>query len=902
MIALFAFLSALALSYAGTRLLLARPPRNGFVDVPNARSSHDRPKPRYGGIAIVSAFILVFAGLCIARPEFRTLLPVLGGVAVLFGIGLMDDWRGVGVGARFIAQGAAAAMAIASGLVIDQIGLPVAGTVQLGVLAVPVTALVIVASINFYNFIDGIDGLAAGSAFIAAAFLAIVGFMVGQPVLAVVFLAVAGAAIGFLQFNFPPSRLFMGDSGSTFFGYVFACLAIAGNRARPEIPLFVPLLLLSSLYLDAALTIVNRLMKNEKVLQPHRTHYYQRLLQIGLNHKQVTLLEYLVTILLGASALLYVRAGQWFAPFLAVTWVLAFTLSILKIRGLERGDRLIWERRTLFVVATDLMAIALAFMGAYFVRMNFQFTEVEGRAVLRVLPIVVIVRSACFFKFGLYRSMWRYTTTNDVVRVIKAVTVGSGIILAAVVLLYRFVAFPRSLFVLEYFLLISFILGVRFSTRLFHEIGRESQGGEVRRYAVIGSGDAAERAAREINARGPGHGVVCFVDDDAATIGLSIHGVPVEGPGDRLADIAGRHRLDVLVYALEGAGEAAAARWVDRARGARLPIDAVSGGLDSALPDAIAMDRVALALGRRTNVSARALGGLHGRKVLVTHGGGPFAGALVAGLRHAGALPLLQVDTGHPGVGDVAFCAGALHENAAQFVRGFMPDVVIHVLDIEPSGAINDEDSGWNRVVRDSEALARAVWSARPGCRIVVASLWNATRPGDRAAAVAAVMETMVLARAGTESLAVLRLPRVLTSPVLAATRESAGAFDLLESEAVRQLLELAAGGFRGIYVPAAAREFPLALARAALRGSDIIPASAATPGRLALFASEHIDECGVDGVRRVLGPLFPATYPFRRWGEEGPVESSPAARAEWLRAVGEQLDQPSARGERVLD
>jgi UDP-GlcNAc:undecaprenyl-phosphate GlcNAc-1-phosphate transferase len=903
MMALFALLSALALSYAGTRLLLRHPPVRAFVDVPTARSSHDRPKLRYGGIAIVAAFFATFAGLCLARPEFRAFLPMAGGCAILFGIGLIDDWRGIGVGARFLAQGAAAAIAIAAGVVIDHVTFPVVGTLELGWLSVPLTALVIVTSINFYNFIDGIDGLAAGSALISSAFLAIVAFMVGQPVFAVIFLAVAGAALGFLQYNFPPSRLFMGDSGSTFFGYVFAYLAVAGNRAVPEIPLFVPILLLSSLYLDAGLTIVNRLVRGEKVFQPHRTHYYQRLLQIGLNHKQVTLLEYLVTILLGASALLYVRAGEWFAPFLGFAWVLAFTLAILKIRGLERGDRLVWERRTLFVVATDLAAIVVAYLGAYFMRMGFSFTEAEGNAVLRALPIVVIVRSACFFKFGLYRSMWRYTTTNDVVRVIKAVTVGSAIILAAVVLLYRFVAFPRTLFLIEYFLLVSLILGVRFSTRLFHEIGRESSGGDARRLAVIGSGDTAERVAREVNARGPRHAVVCFVADDPATIGLMIHGVPVQGPGDRLADICRRFSVDALVYGL-APDDAAAESWLSRARAAGVAIEPAPGVPVEGIPSALALDRVSTALGRPAAVSARATAALQGRTVLVTHGGGDIGAAIAGALRGAGAIPVLHAQPGAVRPADIAFCAGPLADEDFGIIEAVSPDVVIHVVNVEPAGAINDEEFAWHHLVHETGNLARAVWRDRPGCRIVVASRWGSARPGDRAAAVAAVMEATLLSRAGTNSAAVVRLPRVLTANRLvdAGTGEAGSVFDLLESEVARLLVEIAAGAFRGVYVPAPGRECDLATARAAAATGRIGSSTPGSPGRLPVFPSEHIDECGIEGVRRVLTPLFPAAEPFRRLAANGPMPANRAQREEWLRAVASQLYHVSTRREAVVD
>ncbi|HET6348623.1 MAG TPA: hypothetical protein VFH88_06015, partial [Candidatus Krumholzibacteria bacterium] len=568
-----AFLAALLLSFLGTRLLLRRRPASAFVDIPNARSSHDLPKPRFGGIAIVTAFATTFAVVCLAVPGARAFIPVAIGAVILFAAGLVDDWRGLGIGARLLVQCAAALIAIATGTVLTHVTFPGGYSLEFGWFSYPLTMLVFVASVNFYNFIDGIDGLAAGGGFIGGAFLAAAALMVGQPALALVCAILSASALGFLQYNFPPSRLFMGDSGSTFFGYMFAAVAVTGSRLEPGVPVFVPLLLLSSLYVDAGLTIVRRLAKGEKVFQPHRTHYYQRLLQLGFNHKQVALVEYLMMCLLGVSAVLYMRAGGLFAPFVSAVWLMLFTLGILKIRALEHGDRMFWERRTLFLISADLAAIVAAYMGAYFLRMNFRFTEAEGMAVLRALPIVVVVRTACFFKFGLYRSVWRYTGMNDVVRVIKAVTAGSAVILAAVVLLYRFIAFPRTLFLIEYFLLTLFILGTRFSTRLFHEIGREPESGAARRYGVIGADDAGERILREIRAGGPSATVACFIDDDPRRVGLMVQGVTIDGPGDRLDEIIERRQLHALIYALPEQDEAVAATWVARARDAGVPLE-----------------------------------------------------------------------------------------------------------------------------------------------------------------------------------------------------------------------------------------------------------------------------------------------------------------------------------------
>jgi UDP-GlcNAc:undecaprenyl-phosphate/decaprenyl-phosphate GlcNAc-1-phosphate transferase len=902
MMIVLAFLAAFGLSYFGTRLLLARTPAGAFADIPNARSSHDRPKPRFGGIAIVGGFIVTFAGACIFVPGLREYIPLCIGASLLFGAGLIDDWRGLGVAARLAVQCVAAAIAIGTGTVLDHVTLPMAGTVHFGWFAYPLTLVVFVAGINFYNFIDGIDGLAAGAAVIAGAFFAAAALMVGQPALAIMSALLSASALGFLQFNFPPSRLFMGDGGSTFLGYCFAGLAVSGTRLEPGVPIFVPLLLLASLYVDAGLTIVRRMTRGERVFQPHRTHYYQRLLQLGFNHKQVTLVEYLVMVLLGVSALLYIRAGDLFAPFASAVWFSLFTLAILKIRALERGDRMFWERRTLFLITADLLAIVAAYLGAYFLRMNFEFTEAEGRAVLRALPIVVVVRSACFFKYGLYRSMWRYTGVRDVVRVIKAVSAGSAIILATVVLLYRFVAFPRTLFVIEFFLLITFVLAARFSTRLFHEIGREPESGSTRRYGIIGAGDAGERALREIRAQGPTQTVACFIDDDPRRIGLMVHGAPIDGPGSRMEEIVRRRDLHALIYALPEQDEAAAAAWVARARSSGLELERAPGISESASsePQAIVLDRVARALGRPdSSASVRARSSMRGRRVLITHGGERIGGSLLTSLRLLDAIPVMHFDGARErslaGLHSVGTCAGSLLSDADALLDAASPDMVVHVVTVEPAGGLNDEAFAWEHLVREGESLARAV-RQRAGCRLVIAAAWGHARAGEAASHAAATMEAVVLNRAETEPAAVVRLPRVLGAAQIlgSGAGTSRVAYDMLENEAASLVIEVAAGAFRGIYAPAPRAEFGLATARAAAMQRH---ASAATTTRResiaassVIFPTEHLDECGIECGRRVLSPLFPAADPFRRLVVDGPLDVEPRERGEWVRAVGSML------------
>jgi UDP-GlcNAc:undecaprenyl-phosphate GlcNAc-1-phosphate transferase len=400
------FLEASVVSFALTGVILRFSLGRSLLDIPNDRSSHRVPKPRLGGIAITAAFfVTILTMLAFGYDPFPGgwhAAGVLGGGALLAVMGLMDDLRGLDARLKLVLQLAAAGIVVASGIVLVELKLPLIGTLPLGQLAIPFTILWIVAIINFYNFIDGIDGLAAGVGMIAALFLVLIATMAGSPVLVLPYVVLAGSCFGFLRFNFPPARIFMGDMGSTFIGYGFAVLSIVG--AARGVPAFVTPLLLGAVIGDAALTLIKRIIGRERIFIPHRTHYYQRLTSIGLSHKQVTLLEYLVTALLGVSAILAFRGERLFVPFFSVVWTGFFLWALVKIRSMERGRRLFWEGGTVAVASGDILFITASYVLSYYLRLNFQLRDAEFSAMLVSVPIPVVpVRG--FSPVGLYHRL-----------------------------------------------------------------------------------------------------------------------------------------------------------------------------------------------------------------------------------------------------------------------------------------------------------------------------------------------------------------------------------------------------------------------------------------------------------------------------------------------------------------
>ncbi|MFQ5511270.1 MAG: hypothetical protein ACE5EO_05420 [Candidatus Krumholzibacteriia bacterium] len=882
MTGLSAFVFSFAISYIGTVLLLRIRLRSTFIDVPSERSSHEVPKPRFGGIAIVGAFTLVYLFLLFIRPGMAAYLPLAAGGVIVFTAGLLDDRRSLPVYVRFLAQGAAVAVVMAAGHYVDHIFLPLVGTIDLGPLAVPFTALFVLASINFYNFVDGVDGLAAGSAFIVATFLALIAYMLGHVPLALLCLVLAGGSVGFLQFNFPPSRLFMGDGGSTFLGFVFACVAIMGNGLSPEIPFFIPVLMLSSLFLDAGLTLAKRALKGERIFQPHHTHYYQRLLSLGLNHKQVTVLEYALTILLGSSALIFFKAGGFFPFFLTLCWVIIFTALILKIRGLERGDRLFWERRTVLVVAGDLLVTGVAYFGGYFLRMNFRFTEAEGVAVLKAFPLVLVVRSACFYYYGLYRGVWKYTSTPDVVRIVKAVASGSAIIVVLLVLFYRFVAFPRSLFIIEFFLLTSALLGTRFASRLFHEFGKETLSGNIKRVAVIGAGDYGERIGREIrNTHDKSVSVVCYIDDDEDKQGLALQGTPIRGPLARLAAICREYAVDSLVLGISSLPDARLYDVVNLARAAGVSLETRDTRyLKKPEPGAVLFDRISRGMNRTLPLhnGERSNRFYPGKRVLLTHGGHGIGPAMAKRLSGLGARVTVQVDSpwdiarfGPLEAGGCTFYIGRLEEtaDAVRIVESCNPQVVFHCVSVHAAPAVNKREFLWRSVVRSTDALVEAV-AGHPVESIVLISFWENVSAADDDAKLLSVSEARMLNSPGIPSPQVIRVATILTERRLLEILEdtspagvgSGESFSVFDPEAVALCVDAAAGASgRALIVPRIETPVGERDLKNFFREGSLDKKDEGRPAgeRSTLFPAEAIERSAIPGASVVVGPLYPA-------------------------------------------
>lgn len=299
-------------STALTGLLRRYAIAKAVLDIPNERSLHREPTPRGGGMSLV-VLLIGFVVWCGVRGWVQptVVIALAGGAAVVAAVGWIDDLRSLSSGVRAAAQTVAAIwfMAWIGGMPALHLG---SGRLELGAFGAVLGVLGIVWSINLYNFMDGIDGIAGGQAVVSAAFGSAV--LAGiAPGLGLVYLALVGACLGFLVWNWAPARIFMGDAGSGFLGFLFAALAILSEREGG--PPVISWVLFGGVFIfDATVTLVRRMLRRERWYAAHRRHAYQRAVQSGLSHAQVTSGVMLISALLGLLGIAAMRHSEWMLP------------------------------------------------------------------------------------------------------------------------------------------------------------------------------------------------------------------------------------------------------------------------------------------------------------------------------------------------------------------------------------------------------------------------------------------------------------------------------------------------------------------------------------------------------------------------------------------------------------
>lgn len=496
---------------------------------------------------------------------------LLVGATLVFGVGLWDDLRRMPPYTKLIAQLLVGCVVVFSGI---RIALP-----DWTWLTIPLSVMWLVLAMNAFNLLDNMDGLAAGVGAIAAGFCAIHAALAQQWVVVALDATLVGTCLGFLSSNFPPAKIYMGDSGSHLIGLSLAALALMGTwRHSTQLlsVLAVPTLVLAVPIFDTCFVTVQRLAHRLHPFVGGRDHVSHRLAVLGLSTRQTVLALYGMSASLG---LVSVVTAKLAAPATLALWVLVVTalalfgsyLGRVKVYRLADPETpagmcdatpstlietMLLHKRRLLEVVLDFSLLSCAYVLAYLLRFEGVLTDELQELIIRSLPVLLVLKLSCFAGFGLYRGLWQYAGLPDLLAVFKAAVLGSVLSAVALVYLWRFEGYSRAVFVIDWMLTLLMVGGARVAERLLDEwVNRVA--GRGRPAVIVGAGDTGVRVLRSLRDEETcRYRVVGFLDDDPRKSRGRIQGIPVLGSRAELASVLEAHHVqDVLIAIADPSGE-----------------------------------------------------------------------------------------------------------------------------------------------------------------------------------------------------------------------------------------------------------------------------------------------------------------------------------------------------------
>ncbi len=322
----YALVLAFVASIVFTPLVKRLAYRIGAVDRPNYRKVHARIMPRLGGLAIYLSFIVTYL---IYRPDGDFDKALLIGATIIIITGVLDDMLEITAKAKMLGQLAAAVVIVVYGEIqIEFINLPFGGELEFGYFAIPLTIIWIVGITNAVNLIDGLDGLAAGVSTIALITLSAMAILMGNPFVATATAILAASTLGFLVFNFYPARIFMGDTGALFLGFMISVFALLGFKGVTMFALIIPVIMLGVPVSDTFFAIVRRLREKQPLSAADKSHLHHCLLNVGFTHRQTVLIIYAIAALFGITALIFSQATVWGALLLVAVMLVIIELFV----------------------------------------------------------------------------------------------------------------------------------------------------------------------------------------------------------------------------------------------------------------------------------------------------------------------------------------------------------------------------------------------------------------------------------------------------------------------------------------------------------------------------------------------------------------------------------------------
>lgn len=528
-----------------------------FVARPKSDRWHNRPTAMLGGAAI---FLATLGSFVLFVPMTRTSLIIFGGSTLLFLVGLVDDILNIRPYQKLIGQLIGAGVVIAFGL-----KLPITGY---EIVDIWITVFWLIGITNAINLLDNMDGLAAGIATIGAVSLGLNFAGNGQTDDLLLIAVFIGALLGFLVFNFNPASIFMGDCGSMFVGFLLGSTVMlnqTGGKSRGLLPILaVPVLILFVPIFDTTFVTILRKLWGRKASQGGRDHTSHRLVALGLSERAAVLMLYSFAI--GAGALSLVVSRLEVTQSLALISIFSIVLVIIgvylsKVKVYESEEEAlaggsnaafaflvnISYKRRIFEVFLDAFLITLAYYTAFVIVFGSFENTPNWDLFLKSLPILVLLKLSAFLIVGVYRGLWRYTSIGDLITFAKGSAIGSVLSVLALLLLYRFEYYSRTVLIVDAILVFGALVGSRMMFRLIRQAIPVPVGAEGRRALIYGAGDGGEMVLRELRNNPKLNFLpVGFIDDDQLKTDKLIHGLKVFS-ADKIAETCDEKKISEIL-------------------------------------------------------------------------------------------------------------------------------------------------------------------------------------------------------------------------------------------------------------------------------------------------------------------------------------------------------------------
>jgi UDP-GlcNAc:undecaprenyl-phosphate GlcNAc-1-phosphate transferase len=535
------------------------------VDQPGGRKIHAVPTPRLGGVSVVVSGVLTLLSVWgvervtggVVQGDLEAWKPVFCGGAIVFLLGVWDDIRPVPAGVKFVVQGVAAGVAVWGGILVEHVSLLGGSRIHLGALALPLTFVWIIGITNAFNLVDGLDGLAAGLAIIAAGSIATIFFLGDNAQDTLLLLILLGALLGFLPYNFNPASIFLGDSGSLVVGYVLAVTAITGSqKGAATLAVVAPLLVFGVPIMDTLLSMVRRFVgslrmfesqkatlkeqigRAKRMFEADQRHIHHRLLALGFSHRNAVLVLYALALGLASLALLLVLAHYRNAGITLIAIGLATYIGLRKLgyeeialfrpATLLRWYELLTFNRRFFLGFIDMTLIIAAYGGAFVLKYELPWSPALKVWYMGTLPLVLVVQLAALYALGLYHGVWRAAEISDLIRVVC--TVLPAVALSYIVTLVSLAPGDTlRFFLLDALLLSALMVGLRSTYRVLDYLQqRDNVTGAAA--LIYGAGRGGQLVLREL-LQNPRFGLcpIGFLDDDPRLQGRRVNGLPIRG-------------------------------------------------------------------------------------------------------------------------------------------------------------------------------------------------------------------------------------------------------------------------------------------------------------------------------------------------------------------------------------